>query len=502
MKKIAVFLVVLIAAVGGFLAYIKVSPNRIVLPSVEPAVDPNAKLNQVFPRRSSQVTVTARLPFTKIRSLAEKAVPQSYDREYGVPDNSGFSGIRVNPNLARDPLSLSPDVNSSPPKVQLASRLHGTVGVKAFKWIIAKVTPLGPTLKTKSPDVGATLNVDANIHGWISPGIDPHWTLTHQEQFSVDVNQAQTKIFGIIQVSLKNEVQKLVNGAAPGLIAKALDSVRDSMPIRSKVEEAWKGMFKPVPIGSGPEAYALLTPEKVRLQRVVFDDPQFLTIRAAIEGKLQTAVTSQTPKDPTPTPLPDLVLESAISPKFHVLLPLGVELSSVNPALSSRLSNKRIELDKETIVVIKSISFYSKNGVLYVKMDIEAQNKTLSTQVEGVIFLKCGLAASKESEVLRLKDVDFSLETKNVLAKTASWLLKDTICRRVEDTVKLDISAELKRLQRDVNKRYASLALSPQVMLRPHLDEIRFEGFQLHDNLLIVGFDLSGEMACDIHFPE
>jgi hypothetical protein len=496
MKKIGVFVVVLVAAVGGFLAYVKLSPNPILLPLVEPAVDPNAKIDQAFAGRSSQVVVTARLPFSKIRSLAEQAVPPRFQAEYGVPDTSGFSGIRVSPNLARDPLSLAPAANSSPPKVQLGSRLGGTVGVKAFKWII-----VGP-LKTKSLDLGATLNVDANIHGWISPGIDPHWTLTHQEQFGVDVNQAEVKIFDIIRVSLKDEVQKAVNGAAPGMIAKALDAARDKMPIRPKVEEAWKGMFKPVAISSHPQAYALLTPERIRLQKVVFDDPQFLTIRAAIDGKLQTAITGQSPKEPTATPLPNLVVESAISPKFHVLLPLGVELSTLNAALSSQLSNARVELEKGTVVVIKSVNFYSKNGVLYVKMEIDAQNKSLSTQVEGVLFLKCGLDLSKESQVLRLKDVDFSLETKSVLAEAASWLLKDTICRRVEDTVKLDIKAELEKLKGEVNQRYTSLALGPQATLRPHLDEIRFEGFQLHDNLLIVGFDLSGELACDIHFPE
>jgi hypothetical protein len=154
------------------------------------------------------------------------------------------------------------------------------------------------------------------------------------------------------------------------------------------------------------------------------------------------------------------------------------------------------------VVVIKSVNFYSKTGVLYVKMEIDAQNKSLSAQVEGVIFLKCGLDISKESQVLHLKDVDFSLETKSVLAEAASWLLKDAICRRVEDTAKLDIKAELEKLKGEVNQRYTSLALGPQATLRPHLDEIRFEGFQLHDNLLIVGFDLSGELACDIHFPE
>jgi hypothetical protein len=88
----------------------------------------------------------------------------------------------------------------------------------------------------------------------------------------------------------------------------------------------------------------------------------------------------------------------------------------------------------------------------------------------------------------------------SVLANFASWLLKDAITREVEDRVKLDVKAGLETLKLEVNRRYTSLTVAPAT-IKPRLDDVKFLGVRLGDDILVAGFDLSGVIDCDILIP-
>jgi hypothetical protein len=211
---------------------------------------------------------------------------------------------------------------------------------------------------------------------------------------------------------------------------------------------------------------------------------------------------SQAPKRPKPTPLPDLIQEPEVDPKFHVLLPVGVELSTINPKLSDALAGERIELEEGSFVVIKEASMYSKDGSLYARLKIVAENVKQSVQVSGTVFLKCGVTVSTSPPTLSLKDVDFSVETRNVLDSTAAWIRKDAIAQRIEEKLKIDLSSHLNALRDDFNTRYSSLNAGPDLKLVPHIEKLKFEGARIHDNFVIVGFDVSGEINGQIAFKK
>jgi hypothetical protein len=470
--------------------------RHIVIPPIEPGARAAPQPESLFPDRSSQVVVTARIPFSEISDLVQRSISPSIGGEFHPGDSGGFSGITVRPSLTRDPVALSPLVGSDPAKVSLATGLHGRVNVSAFKWIIVNL--LVGTLKTKSPTVSQDVDVAARIDGWIAPGIDPAWKFSHQEHFDVHVDRAEAKIFGIIPISLKDEVQRGVDGAAPGMIKDALDHLADKLPIRAEMEKVWKELHRPVRLATGPEAYALLKPERIRLQKVAFDDPATYTVRAALDAKVFTQVASDAPKPPQPASLPPLVQERVISPQFRVVVPLFLELSAVNATLRNRQSTIAIKLDQDSSVDLSDLEFYSKDGWLYVKLTVHGTNQKIRAVVDGTVFLECKPAYDKETQQLRVKDVDFEFQTRNWLASFAAWMLNDLICRRVEESLRVDVSKELAKLKDDVNKRYATVEPAPGVRLKSQLVDAVFTGVQVRDDSMVAGFELGGELSCEL----
>jgi hypothetical protein len=459
----------------------------------------NATLNRVFSGRQSQVVVTARLPFSTIQHEADRAVPQGAHREYTVADSRDLRNVRVKPNLDRDPISLEPAVNSAPPKMQLASRLHGTVEVSGEKRVRANLilTKIDQWVRMTQPDIG----VNAEISGWISPGVDANWKFIHQEHLDVNVTQAEFKMFGVFPVSIKEQVQERLNSATPNMIKTALDSIGDKLALRSEVDKLWRELYKPIEISTDPRGYVLLTPQRMRLQQIAFDNPKYLTIRAAVDGKTETLIQEQAPSERTPALLPDLVTESSIAPSFHVTVPVSITLSEVNRSLKGQLGSQ-IRLAEGETIVVKDCELNANGVALDLKLDIVAASEQTPRQVAGTIFLKSSVVFDNNSRQIRLQGVDFSVETKSMLANTASWLLNDGICRRIEDRFSVDVDAEVKRAQSEVNRCYSSARLGQEVTLSPRLDAVRFGGVSVGDEVLVLELDLGGDMLCEIRVPE
>jgi len=412
------------------------------------------------------------------------------------PDAQGFSGITARPDLARDAATLAPVVGSAPPKISLGTGLHGRLNVKAFKWIIGTF-PIH--FKTKSPEFSADIDLAARIDGWISPGLNPDWSLSHQEHFDVHVLRASgSTLWGIIHFDARDRLQKGVDDAAPGMIKAALDTLAAQLHIRTEVEKVWKKLYEPVKIAEQPSAFALLRPEGVRLQKIAFDDPNTWTVRLALDGKCLTEIAGNPPTPSPPNQLPPLVQQSALNPVFHVAVPLAFNLSEVNKAIKARWHQVSVKLDDNSTVEIRDISFDAHGGFLYAKSSIRGENRLIRAVVDGEIFVHGRPVYDQSSQQIRIEAVGFELKTKSLLQNLAAWLLNDLICKEIEKSLVLNVSEQTAKLKRDANSRLTAVAVAPGIQLTPKLETLTLTGIQASDGLLVAGFDLSGELSCDI----
>jgi hypothetical protein len=491
-------LIVSIMAIGFFIVARSLTWRHVRIPPIEPRGGQSLNAAELFPLTSSRLVLTARVPFGEIRALAQKQIPPSIGGVISLPDQGGLSGISIRPSLAVDPLKLDPIVGSVPAKVSLGTGVHGRVNAKAFKWIVVNI--LGSKIKTKSPDLSADVDLTAHIDGWVSPGIDQNWLLTHQEKIDVHVDRASgSTLFGIIHFDPGQQLQDGVNRAAPGTIKGALDSLAARLPLRQEVEKVWNELCKPIKVADRPSAYAVLQPSQVCLQQIAFDDPNTFTIRLALDAKCLTTIAESPPAATTAPPLPPPVQQRVIDPEFQVVIPIALAPSEADKLIQAPQGWPiALNVDANSTVDIRGLSLCSKAGVIYVKASIHGANKSLHATADGDLFLQAKPVYDESSQQLRFEQVDFDLETKDVVAKVAAWLLNDRICKSIQDSVRLDVAQVTAQAKESANSRFSSVEVVPGIRLNSKLDKLKFTGIEARDDLLIFGFTLSGQMACDV----
>lgn len=449
-----------------------------------------------FPETDSHLVLTLRVPFQQIQDLVHQSIPTRIEGESVVQDTGGLSGIRVHRRLARDSVTLNPSAELSQPKVEISTGVHGIVNVRAFKWI--RLDLLLGTLKTKSPEISADVDLKARINGWLTLGIDRDWKFTHQEEFHAEVVRADTNIFGITNIPLKEEMQHAVDGAAPSLIKGALDELANRIAIQNEIQNVWDQLHNSFQLSKNPAVYALLKPNLVHFQGVSFEDPKFLTIRAALDLKCETMLNDKPPVDLKPSPLPPLALERVIDPKSHISVPVILRIEDLNKKIAG--ISVHIHLDDNSSAIISNPTLYSNGLKLYIKSKIVVENES-SDVLFGPrdVFFSLDSHYDAQSKTIRVSDVNFDLSNNKDIEISKQHRLRDKdICKQLEEMLAIDVSTFIEQAKSIANKKLADMSHGSNFNLKAQLDEMSFKGMSLHKGFISLQFDLSGEISCEM----
>lgn len=131
-------------------------------------------------------------------------------------------------------------------------------------------------------------------------------------------------------------------------------------------------------------------------------------------------------------------------------------------------------------------------------MSIHGENKCTRTIVDGEVFLQARPVYDESSQRIRVEEVAFEIKTKSSIQNLAAWLLNDLVCKKIEESLTLDVHQQAAKLKQAANERFSAVKVAPGVCLNSKLNTIKLTGIKATDSLLILGFDLAGELTCNI----
>jgi FKBP-type peptidyl-prolyl cis-trans isomerase (trigger factor) len=117
---------------------------------------------------------------------------------------------------------------------------------------------------------------------------------------------------------------------------------------------------------------------------------------------------------------------------------------------------------------------------------------------KGVFYLLGNPEFDSKTGHLKLKNVEYDIATKNVLIKSAKWLLDETIRKKLEEQMDFDMSALVQDTKKSINESL-NQKMDYGVQLKGLLTSLDIVGWDINSKNLVVRSKIKGDLQVVIN---
>ncbi|MDP3680982.1 MAG: DUF4403 family protein [Flavobacterium sp.] len=361
---------------------------------------------------------------------------------------------------------------------------------------IRTVLPLKAIVKyrigTKKMGVELYNTKEFNLDGVVTLLSDvglTNWKMnTKTELKSLDWNESPTMtVFG------KNvPVTYLIN---PGIklfkskIEKKIDdAIAKSMDFKPNVLEALEKICVPFQMSDAYESWLRIVPIEIYSTNAKLKNDTFV-LEMGMKCNMETLIGKQP--------------ESKFNASKIVLKPVSKipqEITANIVAVSTYLEASKLMTKNfagqefgsgSKKVKVQNVAIWHKNGKMIIALDVLGS-------VNGTIYLAGFPQYNDKTKEVYFDQLDYALDTKNKLMRTANWLAQGLILRKIEQSCRYSIKPNLEEGQKSMMTYLKNYSPMQGVFVNGKMEEIQFQKIQLTNQAIIAFIKVKGTVNVSV----
>lgn len=394
----------------------------------------------------SVVDVPVSIPLDQVRTYLNSEVPAEIKKEgkdccwddFGKPLKGDHAWAQY--LVRRDDFQVSGSGNRLNVKANLRYRIK-----------FRKKTGIFGDSTTRSCGYGNPFNAKARK---MSVGLTssltwaPQWHLrsTTQSIRPKPGNDCVLKIIGpFVKKNVTGRIVQVLDRTIQKQAKAKIDArVPSATNFRPIAEKAWRQLSDPVDLGD--DIFLVVNPSEVAVAPIVVRNGQIWTgLRIYAEPKLTAG---RRPSSGN-RPLPALSTEE-VGDRFYIALEGSVTQDRATEELAERLEiadgGIRYPAVGDPHVRVKDVSVYTEGPKVVVRAKLRGAFR-------GTIYLAGSPAFDFASQDLWVEDLDYTIESKNLLVKFADWLNHDGFRDQLRTRARWSAASELASARADLQER-------------------------------------------------
>jgi hypothetical protein len=289
----------------------------------------------------------------------------------------------------------------------------------------------------------------------------------------------------VFQYDATETIEKEVRGALVNL-EKEIDKQLASAPIRQTVVEVWKTLQDPILVA--PYGYFYLRPNAIGIADLRLENDGK---RACFSTQLQANPVFSTNALSLPVlPLPKNAQNEQSSANSILNLRTIASYDSINQLIAQQLGTQKIELTPKKIIQIDRVLIFGpQQERLLLAVDFSGTKK-------GRLYLIVSPFIDAQQH-LKIKDVDFSIDTKSVLLHSARWLLDEKIKVLLTNAFDLDLNPIIDETRLAIEDQING-EIAKGVWMSGKIQTLTVQNLRLSPSHLSVDLQLTGPMKLKI----
>lgn len=246
-------------------------------------------------------------------------------------------------------------------------------------------------------------------------------------------------------------------------IAQALDEyVSEEINLRPYVQSAWNAIQDPVLLDEQYQMWTKTTPLSISMTPIQ-------TVGNAIQAKIAIECMNDVTFGKEPgfranTVLPELTLIDDVPDEFTMQFAAEVPFPEAERLARAAMAGQTFESGKKN-VKIEDVRLWGSDDRVVV-------NTRLSGSFNGEIYFIGKPEFNAMDNSLEVKDLDFHVDTKNTLLRSASWLFKGPIRKKMAAAMTFPLAENIGAVRSSAQESLTNYEIQPGILLNGKLDSV------------------------------
>jgi hypothetical protein len=220
-------------------------------------------------------------------------------------------------------------------------------------------------------------------------------------------------------------------------VGQSIDRIiRERTEARKRAETIWQQLQEPVEFASNQ--WLTFNPREVRVSPITSHGT--LVVQTSVNLVMEPRIISGSKPMKTAVPLPALQLAPAPMEGFHLALPVTVDYGRINRRLEQEMIGQEFQSPVGDNVRIDGVQLYGSGDKLILALRV-------SGGVNGNVYATGTPVFDEGLGTLRFADLDFTMDTRNVLLRSANWMFHQNILSTLRSEALIDLSSQLQTLR-------------------------------------------------------
>lgn len=272
-------------------------------------------------------------------------------------------------------------------------------------------------------------------------------------------------------------------------ITAAIDKgIKDYVDIRKYVSDSWQMVQKPYKVNDEYNVWLKITPLNVMTMPLSGANNQ-LILTLGIKGITELHIGSM-PDTAINRNLPPLSIVNKMDNNFLINANIKVPFTLINDMTKKELNGKTFTSGKQSIL-IKDINIYGSDGYFIVDL-------SLLGSIKGNIYLKGTPYFDDSLKTIKVKDLDFDLKTKNVLLKSASWMLHHNLIKMIQPKLAYPVAKEYGEAKNAISEKLSNYQIADGIVLKGNLNDLQVDSMYINREAANIIISVDGTVTIEI----
>ncbi|MEM9837361.1 MAG: DUF4403 family protein, partial [Bacteroidota bacterium] len=321
--------------------------------------------------------------------------------------------------------------------------------------------------------------------------IDSSWQLTTDTELTSHQWEKEPKLkLGVVSLPIASISNYVIRQFKTNLEQEIDRAVAEQIGLAGYVTEAWNLLQQPILAAENYQAWLQINPQDLRMTPLQTSEKE---IAATISLDAQPRITfGEEPPAQLPATFPMFRYDNRPPADNDFQLRIGtlVAYEEAERLASESVLGETFSSGNRSVTV-DDLKIFGSNGRLIVEL-------TASGAYNGNIYLSGVPSYNNRQNRLDIKQLDFTLDTKNFLTKTAAWLFKSRLKRTIQDNLNEVVTENLDSMRQQIESQLTRQEITKDIVLSGELNELGLgDTFLTPDGIEIV-VTLSGDLALDV----